>query len=140
VKEDGMRIIKLAYEESYSNQVDVSIYGLDQARPGTLPNEARWKASVQFKVSMEGRSWGIKDIHVYPFGTVTVPIEVSPEEDETRTENIDVAFDAGQLPREARPGTTITVGEVDLHLKPDLSVDYERSSITVYEPVDPMEQ
>ncbi len=130
-----MRIIKCAQNdnENYSNTVEVTIYGLEAAKPGMIADEISWKVNVPFRIVIDRSDWGFRSIEVKPSGMVAVPVGIAPETG-GRSEDIEIAFDAGMLKQDQMPADHVTVGEIDLWVKPDLSPDYERSSITVYGP------
>jgi len=133
-----MRIKRLAYgqpgDNLYHNRVELSVYGLDVAKPGMMTDEVRWKVDVSFSIDQEHRSWGIKDIIVVLHGAVEVVISMTAEQDESRREDVTLRFEANRLKQDKVPSDQVTVGEIDLWVKPDLSPDYDRSSITVYGP------
>ena len=129
-----MRIIRMAGFNDFEAAVNVSIYGLDRARPGMLEDETHWKAWVKFSIAVDYRDWGIKGITVTPAGTVTVPVSLTSEIEDGKTETLNVSFEASQLKQDRVGSDAVTLGDVDIWVNPDMTVDYGRSSITVYGP------
>ena len=132
-----MKITQCAWgkpENAYNNDVKVAVYGLDVARPGFIEDESYWKTTVNFMIDIEARSWGIKDITVTPTGMINLQVSISSETDETKMATLSLSFDASLLKREKMSSDSVTVGDIDLWVNPDLTPDYERSSIVIYGP------
>lgn len=128
-----MRIIRKSQDDTYSNRVSVSVYGLDAVKPGMLENNDH-EVEVVFRIAIEHKNWGIKGIDVSPLGIVTIPVEMSSENDESMRETVNLTFDVSLLKQEPMPSDSVTVGDIELSVNPDLTPDYEKSSIVIYGP------
>jgi hypothetical protein len=117
--------------DSYVASVDVSVYGGDTAKYDIeLP---RKKIDVPFRLDLDVRSWGIKNIGVLVDGMINVPIFLNDIETSRLLEERNVVVDLAKINKEEIKGNgAVTLGEMDLYLDQNLNVDYKSSSLEIY--------
>lgn len=132
-KNQWIKTAQLANDE-YVNEAQVSFYINSRT-----PNEqnisiADAKTFVKYSIQIEARSWGIKGmtIAIRSIEPVTAVVE-DYVKDVEQNKDVNINIDALQLKTESARGGVISTGAIDLWLNPDFSVDYNKSSITVYE-------
>ena len=87
--------------------------------------------SIPFKIDIESRSWGIKDIHVSTSAVVEIPITLAQYRDEVSEERI-ASVDLSKIKQDESSGNgKVYIESLQLHLNDDFSVDYVNSRLEV---------
>lgn len=131
-----MKVIKISQKsgkEAYVQKVSVSLYGLDAVYPDMLEDQAEWKADISFNIAWDARSWGIKNIYVTPVGVVHLNVSLTSD-DGARSNDVMISFEPSKIQQNPLTSDSITVGDIDLWLNPDLTPNYEKSTIDIYGP------
>jgi len=106
--------------------VDVNVYGFGD----TLDIESS-KVSINFRIDVETREWGIKNISVHVYGTVTVPISISGINGGP-AESKEVVVDLSKIKTNETTGNgVVTLGDLDLNLDSNFNVDYNNSILEI---------
>lgn len=123
--------VRTAQSEQYQNECTVNFYFVDGQQNKSILSA---KTMVTFDINTDVRSWGIKSIHVAPrkIDTISAILE-DYSIDNAPEKTITIEVDASRLKTQTETGRSITTGELDLWLNPDMSVNYDESEITVYE-------
>ena len=131
-----MKVIKISQKsekEAYVQKVSVSLYGLDAVYPDMLEDQVEWEADISFNIAWDARSWGIKNIYVTPVGVVHLNVSLTSD-DGARSNDVMISFEPSKIQQNPLTSDSITVGDIDLWLNPDLTPNYEKSTIDIYGP------
>lgn len=117
--------------ETYQNEANVTFYLTQDNNTKSVLNA---KTLVTFYISMEARSWGIKsaNVSISNISPVTTVVE-DFSRDDAPDQDITIQIDATRLKTETQRKGSITTGEIELWLNPDMSVNYDKSQIEVFE-------
>lgn len=119
-------------DNEFRNAVKVSVVGgpRDSDVSSVHPS-----VDVKYRIDVDYRSWGIKDIHVYAFGTVEVEVQYitydANEMEEEHETTITVELD--KLRKDSVKGDGVWIQGMDLQIDENFQVDYETSYLTVVE-------
>lgn len=112
--------------DTYNRDVNVRIYAGRCTYKGMEINDIfpQSKMDISYAISIEGRSWGIKDISLYGIeGDNSIEIEISYyiDQDNTETDTISLPINWDLLETESNSGQgVITVGDsLEIYLKND---------------------
>lgn len=90
--------------------------------------------NIKYNIDMDKRTWGIKGFEVYAFDTIEIEVKQIIYEEKgtsgTESETI-ISVDLGKLNHEEKPGDGVRLAELNLHVTPDLKVDYNSSFLKV---------
>lgn len=129
--------LDLSSNNSYSNECNVSFYLSDQTPNKENLDAGRSKTWVNFTIEMDARSWGIKGFvfHITKIADVTMQL-IEYVGDKDLTKDIDIQIDASRLQQTFSSGHALTTDDLDLWLNPDFTVDYEKSSIGIFNKIE----
>jgi len=116
--------------DDYSTKVKVSMYG-----PSNYEVEGPDSVYVKFRIDVEAREWGIKNINLLVGGIIEVPYlltEYDADDNESESQR-SIEVDLAQVPKENKTGSgVITLDSLELWLDDSFNVDYNRSSLSLY--------
>lgn len=102
----------------FKTQVEVSLYDFEVASGNgekRVVGLVRGKATVSWRLEIEARSWGIKDIYPYvPNQTIKAEIEIDDEEEDSRFVVVDLQLEDVETNMSIETGT-ISPSEISLH-------------------------
>lgn len=123
--------LRTAQSQQYQNECTVNFYFVEGQQNKAILNA---KTMVTFDIDMDVRNWGIKSIHVLPKKIETISAVMEDYSvDDAPEQTVTIEVDASKLKTQTETGRAITTGELELWLNPDMSVNYDKSEIIVYE-------
>lgn len=132
------QLIMEGSEDTYSRDVKVSVYAGNKTYKGMEIDDIfpQTDMTVSYNISIEGRSWGIKDISLYGIkGPDSVEIEVSyyVDNDNTKSDTIVLPINWDELQTEDISGHgVVTVGDsIQIDLKNDTEGNLEIDTISM---------
>jgi hypothetical protein len=119
-------------DNEFSNAVKVSVIGGPQ---DSDVDPLRPTVDVKYRIDVDYRSWGIKDINIYAFGPVEVELRhITYDANDMEQENeTTITVELDKLQRESVKGDGVWVQAMDLQIDENFQVDYEASFLTVVE-------
>lgn len=128
-----MKIHKIAQsQDEYVNNATVNIY---DSVPDREVESGNKQIPVNFRIDIEARSWGIKDISVFITSTVlTIPIVVTTFDANSndRQEDRTIQVDLSKMRKHEDTGSgVVTVSEINIVLDQNFNIDYTKSYIGI---------
>lgn len=111
----------------YTTIVDVSVWGIENL---DIEVEAS-RVSIKFRLDIEAREWGIKNISAYVYGSVVVPLFISyPDTRPVESKEITVDLSRVKVTEVDGKGV-ITLGDLELYLDTNFNVNYEKTTLEI---------
>jgi hypothetical protein len=135
------RVVKTSGDNNFTNQVDVSLYvRFSEAEKLTYDYDViNQKVRVDFRIDSDWRSWGLKGATVSIVAIQPITVEITQWDeatlDDKPVKTLEVLIDPSQIKQDKFDGpiSAVTVGDLEITIDINGIVNYEESSITVYE-------
>ena len=112
----------------YTAVVDVSVWGIENS---DIEVEAG-RVAIKFRIDIEAREWGIKNISAYVYGMVIVPLFISYLDETKPVESKEITVDLSKVKVTESDGRGIvTLGDLDLYLDTNFNVNYEQTTLEI---------
>lgn len=132
---------KVAAEDVFQNKVDVSLYMrmTELERKEFDYDLVDRQALVSFRIDADWRSWGLKSAYVFVMNIQPIQVNITRYDpvtgDDKDVKTIDVIVDPRKIKTDKFQGqiSSVTVGNLELTIDINGVVNYDESSIDVYE-------
>ena len=132
---------KVAGKDIFHNKVDVSLYMRmsDLERKEFDYDLVDRQTLVSFRIDADWRSWGLKSAYVFVLNIQPIKVSIKGYDpvtgDDKEVKSIDVTIDPRKIKTDKFQGqiSSVTVGDLELTIDINGVVNYDESSITVYE-------
>jgi len=90
------------------------------------------KATIPYRIEIDGRSWGIKAFDVFVNATITINVTLMDLETMRPLEEKPISIDLSQIKQQENLGHgLVTLGDLEIYLDQNFNVDYKQSTLEI---------